>query len=168
MSVPALPRAAEVAGDLLFRLTRSISAVECEETRCCGVTMGQGLALLALKGEGQITMREVAAAIGVSAGTATRVVDNLVRDGLAERAEDPADRRKVCIRPTRGGEKKITQLEECYGRFWEDVFGRIPKKKLSEALQVLEVVVEAVEEARLACCENTGARSARLKEGAGA
>ncbi len=99
-------------------------------------------------------MREVAAALGVSAGTATRVVDNLVRDGLAKRAEDPDDRRKVCIRPTKGGEKRITRLEECYDSFWEDVFGRIPKRKLKEALAALELVVEAVEGAKAACCRN--------------
>ena len=154
MSVPAPPKSAEAGGDLLFRLVRSLSAMECEETRCCGVTMGQGLALLALESGGQTTMREVAAALGVSAGTATRVVDNLVRDGLAERAEDPADRRRVCIRPTKDGEKRITQLEECYDRFWEDVFGRIPKRKLKEALAALELVVEAVEGAKVACCRN--------------
>ena len=165
MTKAALPRAAKTGGGSLFRLVRLIGAVECEETRCCSVTMGQGLALLALEPGGQTTMREVAAALGVSAGTATRVVDNLVRDGLAERAEDPADRRKVCIRPTKDGEKKTTQLEECYDRFWEDVFGRIPKRKLNGTLSALDLVVEAVEDARLACSENTGARVARAKEG---
>ncbi len=204
MTPRASDRATEIGGALLFRLVRSIAAVEGGEARCCGVTLGQGLALLAVgtrKGPFhlpvraaartqtgvpgrvtmRVTMRGIAAAIGVSPGTATRVVDNLVRDGLAQRVEDPADRRRVCIRPTKGGEKKIAQLEECYGRFWRNVFGRIPKRKLTGALSVLGLVVEAVEDAKTACCAKrrtgrderalrrgaaTGARIARAKVGA--
>ena len=152
MTKATFDRIVGAGGALLFRLVRSISAVECEETRCCGVTTGQGLALLALDVNGRTTMREVAAALGVSAGTATRVVDNLVRDGLAVRAEDPTDRRRVCVRPTGEGRKRIAQLGECYGRLWESVFGLIPRGKLSETMSALKLVVEAVEEAKAACC----------------
>ena len=155
---------AEAGGALLFRLMRSLGAVENGEVRCCGVTMGQGLALLALKVTKQATMRQLTDALGVSAGTATRVVDNLVRDGLAERTTNPADRRNVCVRPTPQGEGKIEELDGCYRRFWGSVFGAIPKGRLSEVLSSLRLLADAAEKAR-ACCPPSRVKRLRTKEG---
>ncbi len=43
-------------------------------------------------------MGELASALGMSAGWATRVVDELVSTGFAERITDPHDRRVVHVR----------------------------------------------------------------------
>lgn len=142
----------ETGGALLFRLMRSLGAVEDGEVRCCGLTTGQGLALLALQAGELTIMREVATALGVSAGTATRVVDNLVRDGLVERIENPADRRSVCIEPTVEGEKTIENLKQCYQRFWQTIFERVPVEQLSETVNILTLLVNAAEETVGVCC----------------
>jgi DNA-binding MarR family transcriptional regulator len=47
---------------------------------------------------GQLTMGDLASALGMSAGWATRVVDELVSAGFAERITDPHDRRVVHVR----------------------------------------------------------------------
>ena len=47
---------------------------------------------------GQLTMGDLASALGMSAGWATRVVDELVSAGFAERITDPRDRRVVHVR----------------------------------------------------------------------
>jgi DNA-binding MarR family transcriptional regulator len=47
---------------------------------------------------GGLTMHELAAATGMSAGWASRVVEELVTAGLAERAADQHDRRLVHVR----------------------------------------------------------------------
>ncbi len=146
----------ETGGALLFRLMRSLGAAEDGEVRCCGLTTGQGLALLALRAGGRTTMREVATALGVSAGTATRVVDNLVRDGLVERIENPADRRSVCIEPTAEGEKTIGNLKQCYRRLWQTIFERVPKEQLSETVDILALLVNAAEEAAGVYCAKKG------------
>ena len=148
--------AVEGGGDLLFRLMRSLGVVEDGEVRCCGLTTGQGLALLALRAGGRTTMREVATALGVSAGTATRVVDNLVRDGLVERIENPADRRSVCIEPTAEGGKTIGNLKQCYREFWQTIFERVPKEQLSKTVDILALLVNAAEEAAGVCCAKKG------------
>lgn len=155
----------EAGGALLFRLMRSLGTVENGEIRCCGVTTGQGIALLALKATGRATMRQLTEALGVSAGTATRVVDNLVRDGLVERTANPADRRNVCVRPTPQGERKIKELNGCYRRFWGSIFGAIPKKRLREVLSSLRLLVDAAEKARAACCPASRVESAQTKKG---
>lgn len=147
-----LDKAAQSGGELLFRLMRSLAVVENDETRCCELTNGQGLALLALRSNGPVPMREVASALGVSAGTATRIVDNLVRDRLVERTMDAGDRRKVCLRPTAQGKRKIKELDVCYRRFWHGLFACIPEKQLPGILSALEVLVTASETTRRSCC----------------
>ncbi|HUS47159.1 MAG TPA: MarR family transcriptional regulator [Phycisphaerae bacterium] len=144
-------KSVQEAGALLFKLVRALGVVENDEVRCCGVTTAQGLALLAMNGTGQVTMREVAEALGVSPGTATRVIDNLVRDGLVGRAPSARDRRKVCVRPTRGGREVIRELDRCYGRFWRSVFQDVPKARLPAILDVLHLLVEGAEKARKVC-----------------
>lgn len=165
MAETVFKKAVANGGTLLFRLSRSLGAVENSEIRCCGVTTGQGLALLAMKPGGRVTMRQVAKALGVSAGTATRVVDNLVRDGLVERAGNPVDRRNVCVRPTARGETTIKELDECYRRFWETTFSGIDRNRLDETLTALDLVVNAVEKARKACCGTHNIRNTHMQRG---
>ena len=160
MTTATLEQAVERGGSLLFRLVRSLAAAECSDTRCCGVTVGQCLALLAMgpgccpEGDGRdgATMRRVASALGVSPGTATRVIDNLVRDGLVERCDNPSDRRSVCVRPTAEGTRVIEALEDCYSRLWTAVFQRVPRERLDDTLAALELLADAVGEAAAECC----------------
>jgi len=145
-------KAVEDGGASLFRLMRSLAVVENGGVRCCGLTTTQGLALLAMKPAGGITMGLVSEALGVAAATATRVIDNLVRDALVVRAENPQDRRNVRVRPTARGEKTIKELDKCYRRFWETIFRDIPESKLPGTLKALELLVQAVERAKSECC----------------
>lgn len=143
---------AKAGGALLYRLVRLVGSIESEECRCCGLTVGQGLALLTLKPGRCVPMRKIAEELGVSPGTATRVVDNLVRDGLAERGHDPADRRRVCGRATPKGEEMIRRIEKYYGEFWHGVFRRIPRKRMDEVLRALDLLAVSAAEARNDCC----------------
>lgn len=165
MSEITFKKAAEEGGALLFRLMRSLAAMENGESRCCGLTVSQGLALLAMAPGGLVTMRQLAEALAVSAGTATRMVDNLVRDGLVERTANQGDRRYVCVRPTARGERTIKELEECYRRFWTMTFRSIPTNRLGETLAALELLVDAVEKAEAACCRTFRTRSTHIKQG---
>lgn len=155
---------AAAGGELLFRLVRSLAVMESDETRCCGVTTAQSLALLAMKAGGGRTMGEVAEALGVSAGTATRVVDKLVRDGQVERAENPEDRRSVCVGATAAGRATISDLEECYGRFWRSIYAAVPPDKLTTTLEALELLVGAVEKTRETCTPAGPARDGAARE----
>ena len=139
-------------GDLLFRLMRSLAVVENGEARCCGVTTPQALALMAARSQKCVRMGDVCEALGVSPGTATRVIDNLVRDGLVDRTENPDDRRSVCVVPTAKGRKAIAELDDCYDRIWRTISAAIPARKLPATLDALDLLVDAVEKARAECC----------------
>lgn len=167
MTPRALASLVEDAGVLVFRLVRSFAVVENDEMRCRSLTTGQGLALLAMKPGGEITMGQVTKALGVSAGTTTRVIDNLVRDGLVERTGNPGDRRNVCVRPTTRGRRAIVGIEQCYKRFWEMTFSGIPQSRLRETVATLELVVNAVEKAKETCCATSRVRNTHVQKRAG-
>ncbi len=152
MAKVSLRKAIKDGGAMLFRLARLLAIAENSEIACCSVTIGQALALLAMGSGNKATMGQVRKALGVSPGTATRVIDNLVRDGLVERTGNSGDRRQVCICPTPIGRKKITELDECYSRFWGMIFKGIPNARLPETLGALGLLVQAVENVRDECC----------------
>lgn len=67
------------------------------------LSAGQLHALVVLDTLGQHAAGELARQLGVTAATATGVVDRLVRDGLVQRTDDPDDGRSRIIRITDAG-----------------------------------------------------------------
>jgi DNA-binding MarR family transcriptional regulator len=59
------------------------------------LTFGQLKALFMLLNEGPMPIGQLGSNLGLSKPAATLLVDTLVRQGLADRAEDPADRRRT-------------------------------------------------------------------------
>jgi len=76
-----------------------------------GATDYQASSLLSLRPSW--TTGELGAALGLTSGAATRLVDRLVAAGVARRVPDPADRRKVQIEHTgRVDERLNAALDE--------------------------------------------------------
>jgi DNA-binding MarR family transcriptional regulator len=82
---------------------------------CCGVSVSQCYILEALNTYGALTMNELAEKMYLSISTVTRVVEELVKKGYAQRTEDPADRRIRVIDSTHEG-------KEVYRQCWSNVF----------------------------------------------
>jgi DNA-binding MarR family transcriptional regulator len=85
---------------LLGRLKRRVSAGMPQEWReqMEGATQHQIEALFLLaKSPGGVTMNDLAKQQSCALSTATALVDRLVQQGLAERRDDPSDRRVVLI-----------------------------------------------------------------------
>ena len=60
--------------------------------------------------EGRLTMGELAEMLDVSPRSVTGLVDNLERDGLVKRVDDPADRRSVYSEITEQGRERVKAL----------------------------------------------------------
>jgi DNA-binding MarR family transcriptional regulator len=77
---------------------------------------------------GSATAGQLAEATGLTTGAITAVLDRLERAGLARRAADPTDRRRVVVEPTekalglgqRFYSEHIKQSERLYRRYTED------------------------------------------------
>jgi DNA-binding MarR family transcriptional regulator len=67
------------------------------------LTLSQYGLLLPLAGQAEARIRELADAAGVTAPTATRIVDALERRGLVRRRPEPGDRRAVAVALTTEG-----------------------------------------------------------------
>jgi DNA-binding MarR family transcriptional regulator len=76
------------------------------------LTMAQIRGLVTLAKEGPLTIGELAGALGIGQPSASILVGHLVRAGLVERAEDPADRRRTFARLSRRGEDLLGQIRQ--------------------------------------------------------
>src|SRR5258708_12414091 len=57
-----------------------------------------------------LKMNALSRLLMVTGGNVTAIVDQLEKEGLVERLEEPADRRAFCIRLTRAGEKSFAEM----------------------------------------------------------
>lgn len=86
---------------------------------------------------GTLSVKDVAERLGISLPAASRAVDSLVRRGLAERAEDPDDRRMKQVRMTRKGDRLMERLVAARIRSFErllEEFTVTERRKLGDAL----------------------------------
>lgn len=91
---------------------------------------------------------EVAVGAGISAPTATRMLDNLEREGLVARERRDGDRRLVYVRVTPEGRRAIKAKREGMGVKREQVFASLPKAERAQAARVLSRLAAAVDELR--------------------
>jgi DNA-binding MarR family transcriptional regulator len=77
------------------------------EDETSGLTAPRLSALSVVVFVGPITLRDLAAAEGVTPPTMTRLVDGLEGDGLVVRRDDPSDGRAIRIRATAKGTKLL-------------------------------------------------------------
>lgn len=83
------------------------------------LSMAQMKMLRMLSCWGPATIGQLAETLGISQPTASQLVDRLVQAGLAERAEDPEDRRRTVARPSAAGQRLLDRLAEWPGRMRE-------------------------------------------------
>jgi MarR family transcriptional regulator, organic hydroperoxide resistance regulator len=101
--------------------------------------------LLEPLGSGPRTNREVAESAGISAPTATRMVDSLLERGLVTRIEDPTDRRAVVISLTDVGLSALKRKQREYEAQRRRVAASLDpheQKIASDLLRRLAAVIE--------------------------
>jgi DNA-binding MarR family transcriptional regulator len=106
--------------------------------------------LLVLQSKGPSRMSSIASVIGVALPTATGVVDNLVKKGLAIRENDPQDRRLVICKLSPQGQELINKLWMS-GRFqMENLLDGLTLEQLEKAHEVARILYENVSRQRAA------------------
>jgi len=74
------------------------------------LTIAQLRTLLVLAEDGPLVIGQIAQRMGIGLSTGGHLVDRLVQAGLAERAEDPEDRRRTLAQLTPKGEDLYARL----------------------------------------------------------
>jgi len=124
------------------------------DIQCCGVTMAQCHALLAMGGRKEMSIVELAGILDVDTSNLSRTVDNMVKAGLLNRVLNPEDRRYVSLSLTDEGKKAFDTIEHLFNAYLTKVFELIPEDKHRQIMESLELVAGALEQCgkEYQCC----------------
>jgi DNA-binding MarR family transcriptional regulator len=120
--------------ELLDQVDRALAATMEPATSAEGISReGWRVLLLLAKASSGLSMGEIAEQAELAAPTATRVVDRLVADKLADRRGDPEDRRRVLVHLAPRGREVLRRVS-----------GRLETSSRTELADLLEALAVAV------------------------
>jgi DNA-binding MarR family transcriptional regulator len=125
------------------------------DIQCCGVTMAQCHALLAIGERTEVSIVELAAVLDADTSNLSRTVDSMVRSGLLDRIVNPQDRRRVSLTLTGEGKKAFDIVEGLFNDYLTRVFEFIPGDKHGQIMESLDLLAGALEQCgkKYQCCE---------------
>jgi len=94
-----------------------------------------------------LKMNELSRLLMVTGGNVTAIVDQLEKEGLVERLDEPADRRAFRIRLTRTGEKTFAEWARAHEAWVVDLLSGLSRRDQDELLRLLARVKENAVEA---------------------
>jgi MarR family transcriptional regulator, 2-MHQ and catechol-resistance regulon repressor len=116
----------------------------------CGLSVAQCYSLDAIGTQGQLTLNELAESLYITPSTASRTVEELVRKDLAERRQDPADRRAVCLTLTPQGQALFEALRQHLLQRQLAILQQIDPSSRRDVLIALQKLSQAIKDP--ACC----------------
>jgi len=87
-----------------------------------------------------LKMNELSRLLMVTGGNVTAIVDQLEKEGLVERLDEPADRRAFRIRLTRAGEKSFTEMARAHEQWVVELLAGLTRRERDELLKLLAKV----------------------------
>jgi DNA-binding MarR family transcriptional regulator len=92
-----------------------------------------------------VRLADLARAVGISQGTASTLVEALVRDGLIIRNTDDADRRAIRLTTTPAGEKQARNWLTDYIDVAEDIFACLDPDEQRLLARLLDRLAESLD-----------------------
>jgi 4'-phosphopantetheinyl transferase len=111
------------------------------------LTMQQVRVLSHITKDPGIAGHELGDRLGVSAPTASGLIDRLVEKGLVVRVDDTEDRRVRRLHPTKLGLDVIRQMDSMFGRALGVVIQRLSLEELQLLLRGSQAMLDALERA---------------------
>ena len=84
-----------------------------------------------------LKMNELSRLLMVTGGNVTAIVDQLEREGLVERVDEPADGRAWLIRLTSSGEKSFAEMARAHEQWVVELLAGLSRKEHDELLKLL-------------------------------
>jgi DNA-binding MarR family transcriptional regulator len=128
-----------------FRAARRARGRAASEPSPDGLSLAQ-YHLLEPLSSGPRTNRELAESAGISAPTATRMVDGLLQRGLVTRIDDPVDRRAVVISLTEDGRTALTRKQREYAARRRQIAAALEPHEQKVATDLLRRLAAVIEE----------------------
>jgi MarR family 2-MHQ and catechol resistance regulon transcriptional repressor len=117
------------------KMMRAVSVVTADMHRHLALfklTVSQFGVLEALFHLGPLCQQEIGKKILKTSGNMTLVIDNLAKQGLVVRENNPNDRRFVSVRLTKDGENLIRQVFPRHAKIAEQVFSSLNEDELEQ------------------------------------
>ena len=133
-----------IASDLRLAVGRLARKVRLSETS--GLTPSQLSALATIDQIGRARLCDVAAAEGVSAPTATRIVSAIEKLGLVARADDAEDRRATRVAVTPAGRAALRRIRSNRTAFLQQRLQRLDEHDLAVLRAALPVLIALSED----------------------
>lgn len=110
------------------------------------LTMAQHAAIMIIDERGPSTIKSLAEALGISAPSASAVVDKLVSKGVLKREQSREDRREVRVSISAASARRIERLKQAALEAYVDLIRKVgpaTTRKWCEVLSAIQKVVEA-------------------------
>ena len=123
----------------LLRSTRYVeSRLRARLRKRFSMTLSQFDVMAALRRSGAgMIMTELSAALMVSNGNVTGIVDRLVQDGLVIRSMREGDRRTSFVRLTPKGQRKFDRMAEKHEQWVSELLGRVDHREVDALITAL-------------------------------
>lgn len=92
--------------------------------------------------QGRVAAGQLAAATGLTSGAVTALIDRLERAGYVERADDPADRRRVLVRIRDGA---IAEIAKVYAPMQKRMFALWSRYSADELAVIEDFLTRSLE-----------------------
>jgi len=135
------------------QLIATISAVHAPVFPDSHLSMSQMKVLMLLAVGGERRMSDLAPQLGISLSTLSSLVERLVEADLAQRGEDPRDRRSVLVSLTAEGRALLDRFQELGGEQLRELLSHLSPGELETVNQAIDLLVAAAR--RLATPEET-------------
>ena len=89
---------------------------------------------------GGLKMNELSRLLMVTGGNVTAIVDQLEKEGLVERLDEPDDRRAWLIRLTAAGQKSFAEMARAHEQWIVELLGGLSRREQEELLKLLAKV----------------------------
>jgi DNA-binding MarR family transcriptional regulator len=87
-----------------------------------------------------LKMNELSRMLMVTGGNVTTIVDQLEKEGLVERLDEPDDRRAFRIRLTRNGDKSFAEMARAHEEWVVELLAGMSRREQDELLKLLAKV----------------------------
>jgi DNA-binding MarR family transcriptional regulator len=84
-----------------------------------------------------LKMNALSELLMVTGGNVTAIVDQLAKEGLVERLDEPADRRAFRIRLTRAGERSFSEMARAHEGWVVEMLSGLTRKEHAALLELL-------------------------------
>ncbi len=125
--------------DLMDTVMKDMYLLDKEIETTFGLTSARIFTLLAFNTSEIMKMKELSNSLSLTSSTMTRMIDNLVKEGLVERGHEPRDRRLVIVKLTNEGKKLTDNIKVYKEKYFKSVMENVESdgKEMASSLKIL-------------------------------